>query len=117
MRMACNVFTVRKRAALASADARATWAYPECGCELQTWALLDEQDNAHLISWSPSGDSFIVHQPDRFARELLPTVFKHNNYTSFVRQLNIYVCLSLGGMMTVSSASCNNDTSALSSVR
>lgn len=44
-----------------------------------------------MITWSPSGDSFVVLQPDAFARELLPTVFKHNNYTSFVRQLNIYV--------------------------
>lgn len=58
---------------------------------MQTWSLLDDPSNSHLITWSPSGDSFIVLQPDAFARELLPTVFKHNNYTSFVRQLNIYV--------------------------
>lgn len=58
---------------------------------MQTWTLLEDPNNSHLITWSPSGDSFIVLQPDAFARELLPTVFKHNNYTSFVRQLNIYV--------------------------
>ena len=58
---------------------------------LQTWQLLEDPNNTHLISWTPDGDAFVVLQPDTFARELLPTVFKHNNYTSFVRQLNIYV--------------------------
>ncbi|KAF9082639.1 stress-responsive transcription factor hsf1 [Mortierella sp. AD031] len=43
-----------------------------------------------LIRWSDDGDSFIVTDQVRFAKEVLPKFFKHNLFTSFVRQLNMY---------------------------
>lgn len=43
-----------------------------------------------MIRWSDKGDSFIVLDEDEFARTLIPELFKHNNYASFVRQLNMY---------------------------
>lgn len=52
--------------------------------------ILDSGEYNGIIEWSPSGHSFIVLQPRRFAKEVLPRYFKHNNFASFIRQLNIY---------------------------
>ena len=43
-----------------------------------------------MIRWSDDGNSFIVLDEDEFAKTLIPELFKHNNYASFVRQLNMY---------------------------
>ncbi|NXM68809.1 HSF2 protein, partial [Serilophus lunatus] len=37
-----------------------------------------------------NGRSFLVLDEQRFAKEILPKYFKHNNMASFVRQLNMY---------------------------
>ena len=44
----------------------------------------------HSIQWTSKGDSFVISDPDTFARDILPTYFKHNNIRSFIRQLNTY---------------------------
>ncbi|KAJ9302794.1 hypothetical protein DTO271G3_168 [Paecilomyces variotii] len=53
-------------------------------------SFLDESKNTDLIRWSDDGNSFIVLDEDEFAKTLIPELFKHNNYASFVRQLNMY---------------------------
>jgi heat shock transcription factor len=53
-------------------------------------SFLEDGRNTDLIRWSDDGNSFIVLDEDEFAKKLIPELFKHNNYASFVRQLNMY---------------------------
>ncbi|KAI3734104.1 hypothetical protein L6452_13567 [Arctium lappa] len=57
---------------------------------LKCYEMVDDPSTNALISWSPTNDSFIVWNEAEFTSELLPKYFKHNNYSSFQRQLNIY---------------------------
>ncbi|KAF5729958.1 heat stress transcription factor B-2b [Tripterygium wilfordii] len=56
----------------------------------KTYQLVDDPSVDDMISWNEDGSTFIVWRPAEFARDLLPKYFKHNNFSSFVRQLNTY---------------------------
>ncbi|KAJ3004981.1 hypothetical protein HKX48_000968 [Thoreauomyces humboldtii] len=74
-------------------------------------AILEDPAYTHVIRWAASGQSFLVLDSVALSAQVLPRVFKHNNYTvcpypfpfflglqsqltssiqSFVRQLNLY---------------------------
>lgn len=57
----------------------------------KTYDLVEDPTLNPIISWGPKGESFVVWDPVEFARLVLPRNFKHNNFSSFVRQLNTYV--------------------------
>lgn len=52
--------------------------------------MLDDTSYSTIVSWSPSGDSFIVRDMNDFTKYVLPRHFRHSNFASFVRQLNKY---------------------------
>ncbi|KAK4281610.1 hypothetical protein QN277_013081 [Acacia crassicarpa] len=56
----------------------------------KTYDLVDDPSLNPIISWGSAGASFVVWDPVEFARIVLPRNFKHNNFSSFVRQLNTY---------------------------
>ncbi|MED6171140.1 hypothetical protein PIB30_038046 [Stylosanthes scabra] len=56
----------------------------------KTYDIVEDPSTNHIVSWSKGNNSFVVWDPQAFSISLLPRFFKHNNFSSFVRQLNTY---------------------------
>ncbi|KAJ6816639.1 heat stress transcription factor A-2-like isoform X2 [Iris pallida] len=56
----------------------------------KTFDMVEDGESDSVVSWSRARNSFVVWDSHQLASTLLPRYFKHNNFSSFVRQLNTY---------------------------
>lgn len=49
-----------------------------------------ESKQTNVVSWTADGDCFEIKDMDIFTSSILPRLFQHRNFASFVRQLNKY---------------------------
>ncbi|KAJ6502966.1 HSF-type DNA-binding-domain-containing protein [Mycena vulgaris] len=54
------------------------------------YKMLEDQTLQNVVSWRPQRDCFVVKDTNEFTKSILPRIFKHSNFASFVRQLNKY---------------------------
>ncbi|KAL8467885.1 hypothetical protein ACS0TY_031215 [Phlomoides rotata] len=52
--------------------------------------ILKDDEFNDIASWSCTGTSFVIKNVHSFAANVLPMYFKHNNFQSFMSQLNSY---------------------------
>ena len=54
------------------------------------YTILSNEDYNNIIHWSNDGNRIIVVDVNKLSEVVLPKFYKHHNYSSFVRQLNMY---------------------------
>ena len=54
------------------------------------YEILNDKSIEDIVSWNHDGESFIIKNYRLFCQQILPSKFKTNVFSSFVRQLNIY---------------------------
>ncbi|KAI7855450.1 hypothetical protein BDC45DRAFT_93113 [Circinella umbellata] len=54
------------------------------------WFIINDSSTDNLACWTSNGQGLYVPDAAAFAKSVLPQYFKHNNWQSFVRQLNLY---------------------------
>ena len=57
---------------------------------MQLYHILEDKNNEKIIHWGNDGKYFIIENLYDFSEKILPKYYNHNNYASFVRQLNKY---------------------------
>lgn len=52
--------------------------------------ILNNSKNRKIIHWNKDGTTIVISNISDLSKKILPKYFNHRNYSSFVRQLNIY---------------------------
>lgn len=56
---------------------------------LTTYRMLEDKENWAVVRWQTDGNSFVITNIEELVK-IFPRYFKTRNYSSFVRQLNLY---------------------------
>ena len=57
---------------------------------LKLYEILNNEEYNKIIHWSKNGSYIIITNIHSLSKKILPIYFNHQNYSSFVRQLNMY---------------------------
>lgn len=57
---------------------------------VRTFEMISNTTHSDIVSWTNAGYSFAIYSTNLFASKILPKHFRHKNFSSFVRQLNMY---------------------------
>lgn len=58
---------------------------------IKLFEIIDSPSTDQIVEWThPDGESFVIKSANKFAEVILPQYFKHSNFSSFIRQLNMY---------------------------
>ncbi|KAJ9099961.1 hypothetical protein QFC21_003969 [Naganishia friedmannii] len=57
---------------------------------VKLYMALQEEPPSTAVYWSADGKQLVVASPGQLEKDILPRYWKHNKFTSFGRQLNIY---------------------------
>ena len=57
---------------------------------LKLYEILNNNEYSKIIHWSQNGSFIVITNIHALSQKILPIYFNHQNYSSFVRQLNMY---------------------------
>ena len=52
--------------------------------------ILNDSEYYNIIHWNDEGNGIVIIDIDNLCKKVLPKYYNHTNYSSFVRQLNMY---------------------------
>ena len=52
--------------------------------------ILNDKESNDIIHWNSDGQSIVITNINKLCNKILPKYYRHTNYSSFVRQLNLY---------------------------
>ena len=56
----------------------------------KAYEIFSNSSYSQFCGWGRDGKTIVIFDQQEFASKVLPNHFKHSNYSSFVRQLNMY---------------------------